>query len=401
VTNWVEISKERLEANYRTLSEAAGDEVSVLAVIKADAYGHGAGLCAPILAQAGAEWLGVTDADEGIEVRSALTKAGVIPEKQPRILVMSEGLPEDAEAIIRHSLTPIVSTIEQMQALARYSPSSLGVHLEVDTGMSRQGVGRGAPLTAVLEWLAEQQAQCGIRLEGVMTHFASAEVAWSHQTADQRHRFHEALLQVVAAGLRPQWIHAGNSSTIDNQDDSIPSLLWIAKLARTYEARAMVRSGLGLYGYCLPIEREQDYSGSIHPRVGSRLTPVMTWKTRITGLREIAEGTRVGYNGIFTAERPMRLALLPVGYADGLRRELSSATARTGGWAIIAGNRAPIIGRVSMNLTVVDVSSIPGVSVGDEAVVLGEGATAEDHAKLAETISYEILCGIKAARRLV
>jgi alanine racemase len=233
-----------------------------------------------------------------------------------------------------------------------------------------------------------------------MTHPASTEIACSHQSVAQRHRFNEALLQVAAAGLRPQWIHAGNSSSLDNEVDSIPSLLWLAKLAHTYEARAMVRTGLALYGYCLPIEREQDFTGNPSSRIAAQLTPVMTWKARITGLREVAAGTRIGYNGTFTAPQPMRLALLPLGYADGLRRELSSTNDRTGGWILLDGQRAPIIGRVSMNLTVVDVTALPRTSIGDEAILLGEGITAEDHATLARTISYEILCSVRGPRVL-
>jgi alanine racemase len=125
------------------------------------------------------------------------------------------------------------------------------------------------------------------------------------------------------------------------------------------------------------------------------------WKTRVIGLREVQAGDTVGYNAIFTAQRPMRLALLPVGYADGLRRELSSSNSQPGGWVMVHGRRAAIVGRVSMNLTVVDVSEIPDVAVGDEVVVLGDGVTADDHARLAHTISYEIVCGVRASSRLV
>jgi alanine racemase len=126
----------------------------------------------------------------------------------------------------------------------------------------------------------------------------------------------------------------------------------------------------------------------------------MTWKTSVIGLREVQPGATVGYNGTFIAQHAMRLALLPIGYADGLRRELSSTTQHEGGWAIIHGHRAPIIGRVSMNLTIVDVTGISAVAVGDEAVILGEGITADDHARIAQTIPYEILCGVRSAPRL-
>ena len=132
-------------------------------------------------------------------------------------------------------------------------------------------------------------------------------------------------------------------------------------------------------------------------KVRHQLEPLMTWKTRVTGLRNVQAGDTVGYNAIFTAPRPMRLALLPVGYADGLRRELSGSNAQAGGWTMVNGRRAAIVGRVSMNLTVVDVTGIPGVALGDEVVVLGDGVTADDHARLAQTIAYEIVCGVRAA----
>lgn len=405
--NRVEISEQRLAANYRLLAETAGKEAAVLAVVKADAYGHGAEICAPVLSRAGAEWFGVTDAAEGVAVRSALAATDASKAQQPRILVMSEALDEDADAVIEHSLTPVVSSIAQMQALARaaemHASSTVNVHLEIDTGMARQGVPLGAALDEVLRWLSGQSA---IRLDGVMTHFASSEIAGSHQTAEQRRRFEQAMRQVAASGLRPAWVHAGNSSTIDNlaagveSDLAGGSLHWLAGVADCVGARAMVRSGLSLYGYSLPIEREQGYAGPAQAQVHSQLLPVMTWKVRVTGVREIEPGERIGYNGTFTAERHMRLALLPVGYADGLRRELSGTKERVGGWVMFGGERAAIVGRVSMNLTVVDVTGIPSVAVGDEAVVLGEGITADDHARLAGTIPYEILCGVKVTRVL-
>jgi alanine racemase len=402
VTNWVEISEERLRANYRTLCEAAGTDVSVLAVIKADAYGHGADLCAAVLAGAGAEWLGVTSAAEGVEVRAALTKAGIAFERQPRILVMSGSLPGEAKAIVEHSLTPVVWTVEQMEPLAAAASEQdvqFAIHVEVDTGMSRQGATVGTELDAVLHWLAAQNA---LKLECVMTHFASAEIAGSHQTAAQQQQFELALRQVVASGLQPELVSAGNTSAVDNLAVSgagASSLAWLKQLAAHGGARSMVRTGLGLYGYCLPVEGESGFFGAAESAVRSCLKLVMTWRARVIGLREVAPGAHVGYGGTFRATQPMRLALLPIGYADGLRRELSSGGGRSG-WVMLGGRRAPIVGRVSMNLTVVDVTEIPGIAIGDEAIVLGEGITAEDHAQLAGTISYEILCGIKAQRRL-
>jgi alanine racemase len=398
VTSWVEISERRLRANYRLLVEAAGGDSAVLAVVKANAYGHGAGVCAPVLAKAGAEWLGVANAVEGLHVREVLAADGVAYEEQPRILVMSGLQDVDAEAVVLRGLTPVVWEQEQMKRLAAAveqhggDAARLPVHLEVDTGMARQGVAPGEGLRTVLHWL---KGQPRIMLDGVMTHFASPEEAGSPQTLVQRERFAEAIAAVEEAGFRPAWVHAGSSSTVDNQDGTA-NLAWLRSLAARIGARSMVRSGVALYGYCLPIE-----GTAVEAKVRCGLQPVMSWKTRVIGLREVQAGDSVGYNAIFTAERPMRLALLPVGYSDGVRRELSGSNVRAGGWVMVKGQRAAIVGRVSMNLTVVDVTEIPGVAVGDEVVVLGDGATADDHARLANTIAYEIVCGVRSESRLV
>jgi alanine racemase len=165
-------------------------------------------------------------------------------------------------------------------------------------------------------------------------------------------------------------------------------------------AAVLVRPGLAMYGYCLPVRSAVDEAelDGANGTLRERLRPVATWKTRVIGLREIAAGDAVGYGATFVANQPMRLALLPVGYADGFRREASSGIGD--GWVMIAGERAPVVGRVSMNLTMVDVTGIAGVSVGDEVVLLGEGVSAEDHARWCGTIAYEILCGIRAERQL-
>jgi alanine racemase len=392
--SWVEVSEERLVANYRALAKIAGHDVPVLAVIKANAYGHGIHLCAPALVRAGATWLGIADVDEGIAVRAALS--GVI--SQPEILVMSGLLQEDAEAIVQYGLTPVVWTRQQMEwladAVARCGAAPLRVHLEIDTGMARQGVAPGEELQALLAWLAGQQH---LRLDGVMTHFASAEVADSPLTLHQREQFERALNMVASAELQPEWVHAGNSSTIDNSaacGNDCGSLVWLGRVASSVGARAMTRTGVALYGYCLPVEGAK-------PLVQPDLKPVMSWKTRVIDVRDVKAGDTVGYNATFTARRPMRLALLPVGYSDGLRRELSGTDTTPGGWAIVRGERAIIVGRVSMNLTVIDVTKIHGIEVGDEAVLLGDAITAEDHARLAHTISYEILCGVRAEPQLI
>lgn len=418
--SWVEISKQRLSDNYKILTAAAGDGTGVLAVVKANAYGHGVGVCAPVLAQAGVEWLGVTDVAEGCAVREALGAGGIAQAEQPAILVMSGMLADETDAAIKLGLTPVVWDRQQMEWLVESaerlgSTGPIAVHIEIDTGMARQGITPGEELRKLLHWI---KTQPGLYLEGVMTHFASAEEAESQQTHKQRGLFEQTIDAVTAAGLEPRWVHAGNSSTVDNQD-SDESLPWLRQLAAAIGARSMVRSGVALYGYCLPIEKSpkpppssdsppmptvedvSPASSAVRHSVRRDILPVMAWKTRVIGVREVKPGDTVGYNARFRVIRPMRLALLPVGYADGLRRELSGQEGHTGGWVLVRERRAAIVGRVSMNLTMVDVTGITGVEVGDEAVVLGDGITADDHARLANTICYEILCGMRASSCLV
>ena len=364
LNNWIEVSESNLAANYATAKAAAGQSTEVLAVVKAGGYGHGLERCSEALARAGARWLGVTDVAEGVAVRVA-----VGPEVE--VMVMCGFLPEDATRIREHGLMPVVWTEQQVWWLGAGR-----VHVEVDTGMGRQGVTPGSELAGLLEVLA----QAGMNVDGVFTHFCSSEEAGSEVTQRQERRFEAAIAQVKAAGLRPRWVHAGNTSTLDNPAQPWP---WLEELASTVGARAMVRVGLALYGYSLPIQ------GAAAAQVRPVLKPVMTWKAKVLAVRTLAVGDTLGYGASFAAERTMRIATLGVGYADGLRRELSH-----GGWAMVRGQRAAIVGRISMNLTVVDVTGIEGVYANEVAVVLGEGITADDHARLAGTISYEILCTI-------
>jgi len=398
VNSWIELSEERLAANFRAIQQAVGAQTSVLAVVKANAYGHGIELCSVLLARAGVPWLGVTGAREGAQVRKALAQAGLARGDQPAVLVMCGFLPDDVEAMAQHALTPVVWTPEQIGWL---QGSGLAVHVEVDTGMARQGVSPGPELDGLLGDIAV----AGLTLDGIFTHFCEAEVAHSPLTQTQQRRFEAAIAQVRTHALSPKWIHAGSSSTVDNPAQSSP---WLLNLAGSVGARAMVRCGCALYGYCVEIEQHKNIAsltagrGYVHPKLRASLQPVMSWKTRIVSLRHLAAGETVGYNATFTASARMHLAMIPVGYADGLRRELSGTDAHPGGWVILhrgdnSPHRAPIVGRVSMNLTMIDVTSIPGVRIGDEVVLLGDNITADDHARLAHTIPYEILCAVRAS----
>ncbi len=408
VKSWTEICKDRLANNFAALRQIVEEEslrgstlkeaapTALLGVIKADAYGHGIDPCAAVLAGAGAEWLGVTDAAEGAAVCDVLATAGIVDRSRPEILVMcgTMSLQGEAELVVRHGLVPVVWSKTHLARLVKASEdagctSRVNVHLEIDTGMSRQGVKPGEELGGVLAQIKQEPR---LWLHGVLTHFASTEVAHSEQTAAQQEQIMAALEQVVAAGMKPAWVHVGNSSYIDNESGNHP-LGWLRSIAGRMGARSMVRSGLALYGYLLPI------SGKGRALAAAHVLPVLTWKTRVIAVAEVPAGAAVGYNGSFVAKSPTRLALLPVGYADGYRRELSSSTDGTGGWVILRGQRADVAGRVSMNLLTVDVSAIEGVQEGEEAVLLGDGMTADDHAQIAGTIAYEILCGIRASSR--
>jgi alanine racemase len=395
--SWVEISKSRLKENFRAIQSAAGTGVEVLAVVKANGYGHDAAICGLALVGAKARWLGVSDVEEGARVREQLG------ESSTRILVMCGMELSDAAAMAQHGLTPVVWTVEHVAAMeraARAAGQRLDVHLEIDTGMGRQGSQPGTNLAAVAERLAGSR---WVHCEGVMSHLSCAEIAASKVTQSQCERFANAIAQVTAAGIQPELLHLGNSSAVDEGS----TMAWVRETAKKMGARAMVRTGLAVYGMCLPItskdgksiENKAEKMGEGRKgQLAAKLKPTLTWKTHVTGLREIQKGATVGYGATFTAKRAMRIALIPVGYADGFRRAASSGLSLgdPAGWVMIAGKKAKVVGRVSMNLTTVDVTGIDAVSVGSEVVLLGEGVSAEDHARWAGTIAYDILCGVKA-----
>lgn len=391
---WAEISRPRLLENYRLLCRLAGD-ADLLAIIKADAYGHGALACAQaIAAESPRAWLGVTSVEEGTAIR--------VVAPQARIVVMGSVWQNDAGAAIENGLTPVVWESFQIEALQSAASArglgsaSIQVHIEIDTGMSRQGV-RLECLPALLERLT---AAPTLRVEGVLTHLHSPEALDNSANSDQLDRFATSLDTISAHGHRFDWVHAGNSATVLSDGGSAA----LIKIAARYKAKAMLRPGLALYGYAprfssaglsLAGFSSAGFSGA-EPLATSRLLqPVLSWKTRVISLRTIQPGETAGYNATFLAMRPTRIALLPVGYADGFNRLLSNR-----GSVIVHGRKAPIAGRISMDLTTIDVTDIPGVEIGDEVTLIGEHGreriTAYDHADLAGTIPYEILCNIAA-----
>ena len=365
---WAEVSLSALRQNYRTVAEYVGAGVTVCAVVKADAYGHGAVECASALEQEGATWMGVTSLDEAIPLR----EEGIAT----RLLLMTGFWRGEEEEIVRLRLTPTVWETGQIELLeraaARLGVSQHAVHLKVDTGMGRLGAApQDLPrICAVLKSCPH------LKVEGVSTHIASSEVLDAPSVGEQLNTFESARRVLHENGLDPQLIHTANTSAVISHHES-----W----------NTMVRPGLALYGYHLPFER----AGRTVSGRGLKINvkPALTWKTQILSLRDMPAGQAIGYGGTYVTKAPTRIAILPVGYADGLNRELSSK-----GRVIVREHYAPIVGRISMDLTTVDVTGIPGIEVADEVILLGSwdglSVDAREHAELAHTIPYEILCAI-------
>lgn len=382
---WVEISTRALEDNYHLLCQLAGEATECLAIVKANGYGHGLEVCAPAAVRAGARWLGITSAEEGVAARSLCPSA--------RILIMGGIFPRQGPAVIAAQLTPVVWDLNQLDELERAAsdlgPASVPVHLEIDTGMSRQGVSLGN-LPAVL---ARFTRASPLHLEAVMTHLYASDDSTGETTAAQLERLERALGFVRAQPtLGPEFLSVGASAALLGGEGGP-----IAALAARFHLRPMLRLGLALYGvaprYLPPFATGEEPVQLAKALEG--LKPVLAWKTRVTSVRSIPAGTEVGYNGTFVATEPMRLALLPLGYADGLDRRLGN---RFG--LLVRGQRAPLVGRISMDQAVLDVTEIPGVTPGEEVVILGsqsgETLTAYDHADAGGTIPWEVFTRIAA-----
>ena len=365
---WAEVSLRTLRENYRTIRDYVGQGVTVCAVVKAYAYGHGAVECSKALQDEGATWLGVTSLDEAIPLR----EEGI----DTRILLMTGFWRGEEEEVVRLGLTPTVWEVAHVdlmeKAAVRVGAGQHSVHLKIDTGMGRLG----ATVEELPQVLQALRSASHLKLEGVATHLASSEVLDAPSVAEQLKNFETARRLLREFGFNPAHVHAANTSAVISHHES-----W----------NTMVRPGLALYGYHLPFER----AGRIVSGRGLKLPvkPVLTWKTRIFSLRDMKPGQALGYGGTYVTKAPSRIAVLPVGYADGLNRGLSA-----GGRVIVRESYAPIVGRISMDLTLVDVTGISDIEVGDEVVLLGSSdglnVDAREHAELANTIPYEILCAI-------
>ncbi|HWV46569.1 MAG TPA: alanine racemase [Nitrospira sp.] len=331
----------------------------VIAVVKANAYGHGAIETSRTLIRHGVTRLAVFSTEEGV----ALRQAGItVP-----IVILGPIFQEQFGDLFAHQLTPVVSDPSVLTALGQAATSREvfhSIHLKIETGMGRLGLTQDELVALIRSY----KFPSSLRLEGLMTHLADADGSDPDATEEQISRFHTALNVVLEGGFQVPLIHMSNSGGAVR----FPSAHF-----------SLVRPGIMLYGYhTLPSTVETP-----------DLRPVLSLKTRIAQLRTIQPGGTVSYNRTFTAKCPTRIAILPIGYASGLSRHLSNR-----GYVLIRGQRVPIAGLVCMDMMMVDVTTIPGIAVGDEVVLIGqqenERITARDIAEWTGTISYEVLCAI-------
>lgn len=353
---WAEIDLDALTYNVASLKGQAGP-AAMAAVVKANAYGHGAGGIAAAVLEAGAERLAVICVDEGEQLR----RAGITAP----ILVMGHSSVSDARRIVELELTPTVSSLEMGQALAREAEASgvrQPIHVKVDTGLNRYGLGPDE-VVSLAEALRQMPA---LDIEGVFTHFASADEGDKRFTLEQYTTFRAVVERLPWIPMR----HVSNTATL---------------LDRPEMSLDLVRPGVGLYGL---------YPSSYVSR-SLNLRPVLSLKSRITRLTAIAPGDSVSYGRTWRASRPSVIGLVMCGYADGLPRVLSNR-----GSVLVRGRRVPIVGRVCMDMCMADLTDVPGAAEDDEAVIIGrqgeETISAADVADLCGTISYEILCGVSA-----
>jgi alanine racemase len=378
---WAEISLRALTHNFRTIRDyvnPAGEKRKaprkVLSIVKGNGYGHGGPQMAKALEKTGSDWFGVTCTEEGIAVR----KAGV---RKP-VLVLTSFVAGEERRLVAHNLTAVIHRCEQLEALnkaAGRNPEGKPVsfHLKIDTGMNRLGI---APED--VECFARRLAKCKhLRLGGVMTHFASSEVfndsVAGRQTREQEERFYTALGKLRALGVDTGIVHLANSAAIASRPET-----WAD----------MVRPGAILYGYhpgYEPMERRVEMEKRMP------LRPVMSLRSRIISLREVAANSGVGYDSAFVAKRVSRIGVLAAGYGDGLHRSLGNR-----GNVLVRGRLAPIVGIVSMDVTMIDVTDVPGAEAGDTATIYGTDGEhvlpANFVARGIGTVTSDLLCAVSA-----
>jgi alanine racemase len=363
--SWIEIDGARLRTNIDTFKKLIGSGTALMVVVKANAYGHGLEAVAPLVAER-ADWLGVNCVDEAL----AVTRLGL---KTP-VAILGHTGPDQIEHVVRNGYRQVLYRLDVAQGLSEWASKlnvTAKVHLKIETGTNRQGV---AP-SEIEGFVGEIRKMPGLEIEGVYTHFANIEDTLDPSFArSQSRRFQEALATIERAGVRPEHVHASATA----------GALLYPELSFT-----MARVGIGAYGVWP--SRETQLAARERGR-NVTLAPVLTWKTRVVQVKEVNTGDYVGYGLTYQATRPLQLVVLPVGYSDGYDRKLSNA-----GRALIGGRAVPVIGRVAMNMTMLDVTDV-GAQLDDEVVLLGRQGEAEIRAEeLAEkigSIPYEVLARI-------
>ncbi len=383
---WAEVDLGALAENFRAIrkfvnpaEEKRKTPRKILCIVKGNGYGHGGPQVAKALEKAGSDWFGVTCTEEGIAVR----EAGV---RKP-VLVLTSFSPGEEARLIEHDLTAVVHRCEQLKELDRAAAKFLGkrggnkgskrvsFHLKMDTGMNRLGIAPGD-----VECFLGQLAKCKhLELGGVFTHFASSEVLTNtrvgEQTRQQEERFYGALDRLRALGIDPGIVHLANSAAIATRPET-----WAD----------MVRPGAILYGYHPgydPVE--------LRPQIEAKLPlkTVMSLRTRIINVRNIPEGAGVGYNETFIAKRPTRIAVLAAGYGDGIHRSLGNR-----GSVLVRGTLAPIVGIISMDVTMIDVTDVPAAEIGDVVTIYGSDGEhvrpANVIARSIGTVTSDLLCAV-------
>lgn len=348
-----------LRYNYQGLRKTLSPETKVMAIVKANAYGHGDIEVSRTLEKEGSDFFGVAIAEEGIRLR----QAGI----EKPVVVLGGIYPGQIKEVFEHRLTPVVFDID-IACLLDKEASETGVvkniHVKIDTGMGRLGILPGD----VESFFRKLKGFKNLKVEGIMSHFAEAEAEDWGFSRSQLNAFRECVERVKRLGITPDYIDMANSAAAVLCGESRLNL---------------IRPGIMLYG-SLPAG---------HLREKSSVKPVMQLKTKILNIKELGPGCPVSYGRRFITKRHSSIAIIPIGYADGLPRRLSDS-----GEVIVRGLRARIAGTVCMDLTMVDVTDVPGASVGDDVFIIGgigkARITAEEVADRAGTISYEILCGI-------
>ncbi len=356
---WAEINLDCVAHNIHEFQRILSERTQIMAIVKADAYGHGAVEVAKAALQAGASWLAIAFLEEGIVLR----RKGITAPIQ----ILGISAPGTEQAVVEHDLTPTICTVESAQRFSQLGTErakAIGFYLKLDTGMGRIGV-RPEQLGEFLETL---RTLPHLKIEGVFSHFSMADESDKTFTQKQLCRYTECLQMIQQAGFSPTIRCLANSAGTMEVPESFFD---------------MVRIGISLYGL---------YPSDEVDRTTVDLKPVMRWKTRIAHLKTLPPGEPVSYSGMFITRRPSVVATLPVGYADGYRRILWAKDSSV----LVKGQRAPIIGRICMDMFMIDVTDIEGVRVGDEVILLGtqgdETISADAMARKLDSVNYEITC---------